>query len=68
MTIHRLGLLLAMLAFLGVMIAGLVDVTRRDVPMVEDLAVYIQHAVVVGIFVYGLVRAIGWVISRFTAS
>ena len=51
MTIHRLGLLLTMLAFLGVMIAGLVDVTGRDVPMLENLAVYIQHAVVVGIFV-----------------
>ena len=50
MTIHRLGLLLTMLAFLGVMIAGLVDVTGRDVPMLENLAVYIQHAVVVGIF------------------
>jgi hypothetical protein len=66
--IHRLGLLLAMLAFLGVTLAGLVDVTERDVPMLATLAVYILYAVIVGIFVYGLVRAIGWVISRFTAT
>ena len=66
--IHRLGLLLAMLAFLGVTLAGLVDVTERDVPMLATLALYILYAVIVGIFVYGLVRAIGWVISRFTAT
>ena len=66
--IHRLGLLLAMLAFLGVTLAGLVDVTERDVPMLATLAVYILYAVIVCIFVYGLVRAIGWVISRFTAT
>ena len=66
--IHRLGLLLAMLAFLGVTLAGLVDVTERDVPMLATLAVYILYAVIVGIFVYGLVRAIGWVIRGFTAT
>ena len=66
--IHRLGLLLAMLAFLGVTLACLVDVTERDVPMLATLAVYILYAVIVGIFVYGIVRAIGWVISRFTAT
>jgi hypothetical protein len=66
--IHRLGLLLAMLAFLGVTLAGLVDVTERDVPMLATLAVYILYAVIVGIFVYGIVRAIGWVIRGFTAT
>ena len=66
--IHRLGLLLAMLAFLGVTLAGLVDVTERDVPMLATLALYILYAVIVGIFVYGLVRAIGWVIRGFTAT
>ena len=66
--IHRLGLLSAMLAFLGVTLAGLVDVTERDVPMLATLAVYILYAVIVGIFVYGLVRAIGWVIRGLTAS
>ena len=49
--IHRLGLLLAMLAFLGVTLAGLVDVTERDVPMLTTLALYILYAVIVGIFV-----------------
>ena len=66
--IHRLGLLLAMLAFLGVTLAGLVDVTERDVPMLRTLALYILYAVIVGIFVYGIVRAIGWVIRGFTAT
>ena len=66
--IHRVGLLLAMLAFLGVTLAGLVDVTERDVPMLATLALYILYAVIVGIFVYGIVRAIGWVIRGFTAS
>ena len=66
--IHRLGLLLAMLAFLGVTLAGLVDVTERDVPMLATLALYILYAVIVGIFVYGIVRAIGWVIRGFTAT
>ena len=49
--IHRLGLLLATLAFLGVTLAGLVDVTERDVPMLTTLALYILYAVIVGIFV-----------------
>ena len=66
--IHRLGLLLTMLAFLGVTLAGLVDVTERDVPMLATLALYILYAVIVGIFVYGIVRAIGWVIRGFTAT
>ena len=59
---------LAMLAFVGVTLAGLVDVTERDVPMRATLAVLLLYAVIVGIFVYGLVRAIGWVIRGFTAS
>ena len=57
-----------MLAFLGVTLAGLVDVTERDVPMLATLALYILYAVIVGIFVYGIVRAIGWVIRGFTAT
>ena len=66
--IHRLGLLLAMLAFLGVTYAGFVDVTERNVPMLATLALYIIYAAIVGIFVYGIVRAIGWVIRGFTAT
>ena len=41
--------------------------TERDVPMLATLALYILYAVIVGIFVYGIVRAIGWVIRGFTA-
>jgi hypothetical protein len=57
-----------MLAFLGVTYAGFVDVTERNVPTLATLALYILYAAIVGIFVYGIVRAIGWVIRGFTAS
>ena len=36
--------------------------------MLATLALYILYAVIVGIFVYGIVRAIGWVIRGFTAT
>ena len=37
-----------------------VDGTERDVPMLTTLALYIQYAVIVGILIYGIVRALGW--------
>jgi hypothetical protein len=55
------------LAFLGVAWTGLGDVTERTVPFLETFGLYLLFAAILGLLVYGIVRAIGWVIGGFAA-
>jgi hypothetical protein len=39
-----------------------------DVPMLHNLALGALNGIIIGLLVYGLIRAIGWVVGGFTAS
>jgi hypothetical protein len=63
---HRVGLLLAALAFLIVAMHPLF--AFPNVPMLHNLGLGALNGAIVGLLVYGIFRAIGWVISGFMAS
>lgn len=65
---HRLAILLAAYAFLTAAVITIVVAMEEHDLGLHCLGAGALNGVIVGLVVYGLVRAIGWVIGGFAAS